>query len=81
MRQLTVLCGKKNIIVPFSGAERFQEYKKDYNYLLSQLRTRIEMWFGLLTTKWRIFRRNLDRSVAMNSNIVEVGFCLQKFCN
>eukprot|EP00978_Attheya_sp_CCMP212_P006253 scaffold14179_cov49-Attheya_sp.AAC.3 len=38
----------------------------------NQMRIRIEMAFGRLSTKWRIFRRNLDFPTELNSHIVEV---------
>jgi hypothetical protein len=57
-----------NLLIPFSGSEAHDPHKRSFNFLLSQLRIRIEMAFGHLTTKWRIFRRNLDlSSTKMNS--------------
>jgi DDE superfamily endonuclease len=43
------------MLIPFSGAQRNEEHKRTYNFYLSQLRIRIEMAFGRMTTKWRIF--------------------------
>ena len=37
------------------------------------------MAFGRLTTKWRIFRRNLDFSVKKSIEICEVAACLHNF--
>mmetsp|Transcript_2840 Transcript_2840/g.5176 ORF Transcript_2840/g.5176 Transcript_2840/m.5176 type:complete len:413 (-) Transcript_2840:41-1279(-) len=70
---------QNSLLIPFSGAERFEPYKRSYNFLLSQLRIRIEMAFGRLTTKWRIFRSNLGSDVELNSQIVRVGFKLHNF--
>jgi hypothetical protein len=58
------------MIVPFSGPQRRQQHKSDYNFYLSQLRIRIEMAFGLMTTKWRIFRRPLDFSLEKIKKII-----------
>ena len=54
------------ILIPYSGTQRDAEYHRDYNFYLSQLRIRIEMHFGRLTTKWRIFRQRLDCSTKKN---------------
>ena len=48
-----------HLLIPFSG-KSIPEINRTYNYFLSQLRIRIEMAFGRLTTKWRIFRRDLE---------------------
>ena len=37
--------------IPFSGADKHDDFNRAFNYWLSQLRIRIEMAFGLLTTK------------------------------
>ena len=42
----------RKILIPFSGSSSGIECNRTYNYYLSQLRIRIEMAFGLLTTKW-----------------------------
>ena len=43
------------LLIPFSGATKHRTYCRTYNFYLSQLRIRIEMAFGRLSTKWRIF--------------------------
>ena len=58
------------MLIPFSGADRFDEYKRTYNFYLCQLWIRIEMAFGRLTTKWRIFRSNLACSCKTNTQII-----------
>lgn len=45
-------------LIPFSG-RGLTEDQRDYNYFLSQQRIRIEMAFGLLTAKFRIFQSNM----------------------
>ena len=68
-----------NLLVPFSGSQKKEKYKQEYNFYLSQLRIRIEMAFGRLTTKWRIFRKNLDCTLQKNSLICSVAARLHNF--
>jgi hypothetical protein len=68
-----------NLLIPFSGSQAHDPHKRSFNFLLSQMRIRIEMAFGRLTTKWRIFRRNLDLGTQMNSEIVEAAMKLHNF--
>ena len=70
----------RRILIPFSGAEKSVEEHRTYNFYLSQLRVRIEMAFGLLTTKWRILRRPLNYSSANNARIIRVCARLHNFC-
>ena len=67
------------MLIPFKGSQKTQKYKRSYNFHLSQLRIRIEMAFGRLTTKWRIFRRNLEFSSAYNRMIIDAAFRLHNF--
>jgi DDE superfamily endonuclease len=53
------VCSEK-LLTPFSGENRNDPSKDTFNYYVSQLRIRIEMAFGLLTTKWRILRSPLQ---------------------
>jgi hypothetical protein len=51
-----------------------------YNFYLSQLRIRIEMAFGLLVSKWRIFKKPLECKLS-NAPIVVLAACaLHNFC-
>ena len=67
------------LLIPFSGAAKLQTYNRTYNFYLSQLRIRIEMAFGRLTTKWRIFRRNLDFHLEKTAMICRVAAILHNF--
>ena len=67
------------MLISFSGVDRYEEYNRVYNYCLSQLRIRIEMIFGRLTTKWRIFRSDLDCSTPKNAKIIRVGCKLHNY--
>jgi hypothetical protein len=67
------------MLVPFSGPQRTHQYKRVFNYYLSQLRIRIEMAFGMMTTKWRIFRRPIDTSLEKIKTIILVTMMLNNF--
>ena len=69
----------RKILIPFSGSSSGIECNRTYNYYLSQLRIRIEMAFGLLTTKWRRLRMTLNFSVAKNAQIIRVCMKLHNF--
>lgn len=56
------------------------EAKRTYMYFLSQLRIRVEMAFGLLTTKWRILRNGLNKHNATNKLIIGACAKLHNFC-
>ena len=68
-----------SMMIPYSGVQRFEDYRLVYNFYLSQLRIRIECCFGRLTSKWRIFRRNLVYSTAKNSLIARIGAKLHNY--
>ena len=70
---------KKTMLIPFSGAAKHITYNRTFNFYLSQLRIRVEMSFGRLTTKWRIFRRNLDQNVVNVALICRVAARLHNF--
>ena len=47
-----------------------------YNYLLSRARHAIENSSGMLSAKWRIFRRPIKGSVELVDNVIKAGICL-----
>ena len=55
------------------------ETQRTFNYFLSQLRIRIEMAFGRMTTKWRILRWNLENGTRRNSRIIRVYATLHNY--
>ena len=61
--------------------QRDQPNNRTYNFYLSQQRIRIEMAFGLLCTKWRIFHSNLDSKFGLEfqSKIVETACRLHNY--
>lgn len=70
----------RRILIPFSGAEASIDHNRTYNYYLSQLRIRIEMTFGLLTTKWRRLRMTLNCTSEKNAKIIRVCAKLHNYC-
>mmetsp|Transcript_24451 Transcript_24451/g.59867 ORF Transcript_24451/g.59867 Transcript_24451/m.59867 type:complete len:392 (-) Transcript_24451:73-1248(-) len=67
------------LLIPFSGSQRFEELTRTYNFFFSQLRIRIEMAFGRLTTKWRIFRSKMPFSLKKNIQICQVAARLHNY--
>lgn len=61
----------EHLLVPFTGSCRQDADKDSYNFFLSQLRIRIEMSFGLLTTKWRCLRKKLENTLENTAIILE----------
>ena len=49
----------QRMLIPFGGASKHITFNQSCNFCLSQLWICVEMAFGLPTTKWRTFRRNL----------------------
>ena len=50
----------KHLLTPFSGTGRLVTRLDAYKYYLSQVRMRIEMSFGRLVNKFRIFKSPLQ---------------------
>jgi hypothetical protein len=69
----------RRVMIPFNAAELLGEGHRTYNFYLSQLRIRIEMAFGLLTTKWRKIRSFLNYSMPKNTQIIRVCTKLHNF--
>jgi hypothetical protein len=61
----------EHLLVPFTGSCSDDPDKDSYNFYLSQLIIRIEMSFGLSTTKWRCLRKKLESSLENSANILE----------
>lgn len=71
----------EHLLGPYHGVQRDNEANQVFNFYLSQLRIRIEMAFGLLTTKWRILRDPILVDVKDGSlaKIVETCAILHNF--
>ena len=60
------------LLVPHNATELYSDSHTAYNFYLSQLRIRIEMAFGPLTTKWRRLRTTMDFLPAKNAKFIHV---------
>ena len=69
----------QRLLIPFNAAELLGDDHRTFNFYLSQLRIRIEMAFGLLTTKWRKLRTTLSYSTRKNAQIIRVCTNLHNF--
>jgi hypothetical protein len=62
----------QKVLISFSGTKKYDEVNRTFNFYLSQLRVRVKITFGLLTTKWQILRRALNYSSSKNTRIIRV---------
>ena len=62
---------------PYPGP--LDEEKKIFNYRLSRARRTIENAFGILSTRWRIFRSPIRADVKTAELIVQAAVCLHNF--
>ncbi|XP_033212099.1 uncharacterized protein LOC117169709 [Belonocnema kinseyi] len=67
-----------NMMVPYGG-ENLDESKRIFKYRLSTARRTIENAFGILTARWRIFRRPSDLEVNSVDMIILATICLHNF--
>lgn len=47
------------LLIPYSGKEKQSSTKDVFNFYLSQLPIHVEQAFGLLVTKWPVFKRSM----------------------
>lgn len=64
---------------PYPRADNLNLHKKVFNYRLSRARRVVECAFGLLSAKWRIFRRPMSTNVDHATSIVKAAVCLHNF--
>ena len=69
----------EHTLIPFSGSQRDVPQHSCYNYLLSQLRIRIEQAFGQYSVKWRIIRKPLETSLTTSSKVLTACARLHNF--
>ena len=67
-------------LTPFTGSQRSDSTKDAYNFFLSQVRIRIEMAFGLFTTKWQLLKQPLGVSLSTAADVLQCISCLHNFC-
>jgi len=60
-------------------ARNLTEEKRVYNYRLSRARRTIENTFGILSAKWRIFRKPIRASVDTVEAITKARVCLHNY--
>jgi hypothetical protein len=70
----------EKMLTPFCKSDGMNAERDNYNFYLSQLRIRIEMAFGLLVGKWRIFKRPLEVSLRNCHRIIVGAMILHNFC-
>ena len=70
----------EHLPVPFSGSEKDDPTKDTFTFHLSQLRIRIEMAFGRLVSKWRIFKSPLCVALKNATRIIYCCTRLHNFC-
>ena len=68
------------LLIPYSGNDKKNSTKDAFNFFLSQLRIRIEQSFGLLVTKWRVFKKPLEVKFWRTTLLIEACFRLHNFC-
>ena len=66
------------LLKPYPG-RNLSESKTIFNYKLSRARRTIGNAFGILTTKWRIFRRPIIASTDLVDLIVQACVCLHNY--
>ncbi|EEY69935.1 uncharacterized protein PITG_06473 [Phytophthora infestans T30-4] len=54
-------------------------YHDSFNFHASQIRIRIEMAFGLLTTKWRVFRSPISRNLLNATTTIYTAMVLHNY--
>jgi hypothetical protein len=67
------------LLTPFKGKQKLDTYNSSYNFYLSQLRIRVEMAFGRMTTKFRIMRNKMVCTLATQSKIIAAVTRLHNF--
>jgi hypothetical protein len=67
------------LLIPYSGVNKQNQAKDAFNFFLSQLRIRVEQAFGLLVTKWHIFKKPLEIKFWRTTLIIEAAFRLHNY--
>jgi len=68
----------KNFMRPYNG-QRLEEKKQIFNYRLSRARRTIENAFGILSARWRVYRRPICLDLKAVDQIVISIVCLHNF--
>lgn len=73
-------CCTDKLLTPFTGPQRNEPLKSDYNFYHSQLRMKIECTFGLMTQRWRILQEPLWVKVNKVWKVLQSIGRLHNFC-
>lgn len=63
---------------PYPG-NRLTKTREIFNYRLSRARRVVENAFGIMASKWRIYRKPINASLKTTENIVKATVCLHNF--
>ena len=69
---------KENLLRPYPG-KNLDYNKRVFNYRLSRARRTVENTFGILASKWRVFRRPISISVESADKVVKACCCLHNY--
>eukprot|EP00918_Siedleckia_nematoides_P051513 GHVU01112812.1.p1 GENE.GHVU01112812.1~~GHVU01112812.1.p1 ORF type:complete len:135 (+),score=3.17 GHVU01112812.1:470-874(+) len=67
------------MLTPYPGT-RLPVERDTYNYYTSQLRIRIEQAFGMMVTKWRVFRSPLAVKLRNVGRVINTAARLHNYC-
>jgi hypothetical protein len=68
------------LLIPYCGVDKLDPSKDVFNFYLSQLCIRIEQAFGLLVSKWNIFKKPLEVKLFCVGHIVQACAWLHNYC-
>jgi hypothetical protein len=68
------------LLTPFPKPKITSVAHDSYNFHLSQLRIHVEMAFGLLVNKWRLFKQPLQVRMSSSGQLIHTAFRLHNYC-
>jgi hypothetical protein len=69
-----------SLLIPYSGKEKQSSAKDVFNFYLSQLCICVEQAFGLLITKWCLFKKPLEVKLRRTTLLVDAAMILHNYC-
>jgi hypothetical protein len=69
----------QKLLIPFRGDQANPVFNSSYNFYLSQLRIRVELAFGRLTTKFPRLKSKMRCSLRMHSKAIQAATRLHNF--
>lgn len=70
---------KPYLMRPYPGKQSVERLKRVFNFRLGRARRPIENSFGILASKWRIFRRPINMNVQNTMLVVQASVCLHNW--